>query len=114
MGILVTFTLCIVTSEISETAHEETKIGLLILAEIKKGILITQIAVTGTGTETSRTCKNCTADLWIDLGLQNVYFLKRWTFFLVEMLMLVLDRVRNDFSNFLRSNDVDLDVYTMK
>ena len=62
MGILVTFTLCIVTSEISETVHEETKIGLLILAEIKKGILITQI-VTSTGTETSRTCKHCTADL---------------------------------------------------
>ena len=42
MGILVTFTFCIVPSE--------TKTGLLILAEIGRGELITEIAVTGTGT----------------------------------------------------------------
>ena len=55
MGALVAFTLCIVTSEITETVDTENKIGLLMLAEIKRGELTTQMAVTGTGTETSRT-----------------------------------------------------------
>ena len=50
MGILVTFTFCIVPSEITETADAVTKTGLLILAEIGRGELITEIAVTGTGT----------------------------------------------------------------
>ena len=62
-GTLVTFTLCIITSEIAETVDALTKTGLLLLAEIRKGELITQMAVTGTGTETSRTCKQCTNDL---------------------------------------------------
>ena len=57
MRVLVTFTLCIITSEITEIVDAETKIGLLILAEIKKGELTMQMAVTGTGTETSQTCK---------------------------------------------------------
>ena len=34
-----------------------TKTGLLILAEIRRGELIIQMALTCTGTETSRTCK---------------------------------------------------------
>ena len=51
MGALVTFTLCIVTSEITETVDAITKTGLLILAEIR-GELITQMAVRGTGKET--------------------------------------------------------------
>ena len=62
-GTLVTFTLCIVTSEITETIDAVTKTGLLILVEIRRGVLISQLAVTGTGTETSRTCKQCTDDL---------------------------------------------------
>ena len=62
MGTLVTFTLCVVTSETVETVNEKTKTGLLILAEIKRGELTTQMAVTGTGTETLRTCKHCTND----------------------------------------------------
>ena len=62
-GTLVTFTLFIVTSEITENLDAVTKTDLLILAEIRRGELITQIAVTGTGTETSRTCKQCTNDL---------------------------------------------------
>ena len=53
MGTLVTFTLCIVTSEIREPVDTLTKIDSLILAEIRRGELITQMAVTGTGTETS-------------------------------------------------------------
>ena len=57
MRVLVTFTLCIVTSEITEIVDAETKIDLLILAEIKKGELTMQMAVTGTGTETSQKCK---------------------------------------------------------
>ena len=61
MCTLVTVTLCIVTSEITETVDAITKIGLLIFAEIKRGELTTQMAVTGTGTETS--CKHCTNDL---------------------------------------------------
>ena len=71
---LITFTICIVTSEIAETVDAVTKTGLLILAEIRTGELITQIAVTGAGTETSRTCKQCTNDLWIYLGSQNLCF----------------------------------------
>ena len=55
-GTLVTFTLCIVTSEIREPVDTLTKIDSLILAEIRRGELITQMAVTGTGTETSWTC----------------------------------------------------------
>ena len=51
------------TSEITETVVAVTKTGLLILAEIRRGVLISQLAVTGTGTETSRTCKQCTDDL---------------------------------------------------
>ena len=62
-GTLVTFTFCTVVSEITETVDAVTKTGLLILAEIRRGELITQMAVTGTGTETSRTCKQCTNDL---------------------------------------------------
>ena len=62
MGTLVTFTLCVVTSETVETVNEKTKTGLLILAEIKRGELTTQMAITGTGTETLRTCKHCTND----------------------------------------------------
>ena len=44
-GTLVTFTLCIVTSEITETVDAVTETGLLILAEIRSGELITQLAV---------------------------------------------------------------------
>ena len=109
-GTLVTFTLCIVTPEIIETVDPVTKTGLLILAEIRRGELTTQMTVTGTGTETSRTCKECTNDLWMYLGLQNLCFLKRWTIFLVGMWMLVFDSGGNDLSIFLRSNDADLDV----
>ena len=75
MCTLVTVTFCIVTSEITETVDSITKIGLLIFAEIKRGELATQMAVTGTGTETS--CKNCTNDLWMYLGLQNFCFYKK-------------------------------------
>ena len=60
---MVTFTFCITTSEITETVDAVTKTGLIILAEIRRGELVTQIAVTGTGTETSRKCKQCTKDL---------------------------------------------------
>ena len=84
-GTLVTFTLCIVTSEITETVDAVTKTGLLILAETRRGELTTQMAVAGTGTETSRKCEQCTNHLWIYLGLQKLCFLKRLTFFLVEM-----------------------------
>ena len=82
---MVTFTLCIVTSEITETVDAVTKTGLLILAEIRRGELTTQMAVAGTGTETSKKCKQCTDHLLIYLGLQKLCFLKRLTFFLVEM-----------------------------
>ena len=41
-GTLVTFTLCIVTSKITETADAVIKTGLLIMAEIRRGELITQ------------------------------------------------------------------------
>ena len=49
--------------DITETADAVTKIGLLILAEIKRGELTTQMVVTGTGTETSQTYKHCPNDL---------------------------------------------------
>ena len=49
MDTLVTFTLCIVTSEIIEAVDAVTKTGLLILAEIGRGEPITQMAVAGTG-----------------------------------------------------------------
>ena len=49
MGILVIFTLCIVTSEITESVDAVFKIGLLILAEKRRGELITQMTVTSTG-----------------------------------------------------------------
>ena len=49
--------------DITETVDAVTKISLLILAEIKKGELTTEMVVTGTGTETSRTCKHCPNDL---------------------------------------------------
>ena len=52
-----------VTSEAKETVDTVTKIGLLILAEIKREELATQMVVTGTGTETSQTYKQCTNDL---------------------------------------------------
>ena len=44
---------------------------------MRRGKLITQMAVTGTGTEISQTCKQCTNDLWIYLVVQNVCFLKK-------------------------------------
>ena len=53
MDTLVTFTLCIVTSEIIEAVDAVTKTGSLILAEIGRGEPITQMTVAGTGTETS-------------------------------------------------------------
>ena len=59
-----------------------TKTDLLILAEIRRGELITQIAVTGTGTETSRTCKQYKNDLRIYLVLQNLCFFKKLDDFL--------------------------------
>ena len=68
------------------------------------------MAVIGTGTETSRTCKQCTNDFWIYWGFQNVCFLKRWTISLVGMWMLVLDSGANELLIFLRSNDVDLNM----
>ena len=57
------FTLCIVTPETTKTVDAKNKIALLILAEIKRGELTTQMAVIGTGIETSRLCKQCTNDL---------------------------------------------------
>ena len=66
-----------VTSEAKETVDTVTKIGLLILAEIKREELTTQMVVTGTGTETSQTYKHSTNDLWIYLGLQNLCFFKK-------------------------------------
>ena len=50
-------------SEIAETVDAVNKTGLLILAEIRRRELKTQMAVTGTGRETPRTCKQCTNDL---------------------------------------------------
>ena len=110
MGTLATFTLCVVTSEITEIVDAEAEIGLLILTGTKRRELTTQMTVTGTGTETLRTWKHWTNDLWIDLGLQNLCFFKKWTFFLVEILMLVFDSGGNDFSIFFSWNGVDLDV----
>ena len=81
-GTLAIFTLCKVTSEITETVDAVTKTGLLTLAEIRRGELIAQMAVTGTGTETWRTCKQSTNDLWIYLGLQNLCFFKKMDDFL--------------------------------
>ena len=104
-GTLVTFTLCIVTPEIIETVDPVTKTGLLILAEIRRGELTTQMTVTGTGTETSRTCKECTNDLWIYSGSENLCFLKREIIFLVGMCR---KYGGNDLSIFLRLKDVDL------
>ena len=63
MGTLVTFTPCKVKSGIAEIVDAETKIDLLILAEIKRGELTTQMLGTGTGAETSRTCKQFTNGL---------------------------------------------------
>ena len=63
MGTLVTFTICIITLEITEIVDAETKIHLLILAEIKRGELKTRMTVTRTGTGTIQTCKQCTNDL---------------------------------------------------
>ena len=99
-----------VTSEAKETVDTVTKIGLLILAEIKREELATQMVVTGTGTENSQTYKQCTNDLWIYLGLQNLCFLKKWMFFLVDMWILVFNSGQNYLSIFLRSNDIDLNV----
>ena len=39
MGTLVTFTLCMITSEITKIINAETKIDSVILAEIKRGEL---------------------------------------------------------------------------
>lgn len=55
MRTLVTFSLCIVTSEIRKYVDAETKIDLQILAETEMQELTTQLAVTGTGREISRT-----------------------------------------------------------
>ena len=76
MGTLETYTLCIITLEITETVDADTKIELWILAETKRGVLTTQMAVTGTGTETLQTCKHSANDLWIYLGLLNLCFFK--------------------------------------
>ena len=103
-------TLCIVTSEVTETVDAAIKTYILILAETRRGELTTQMAVTGTGRETSWICKQCTNDLWTYLGLQNLFF-KKVTFFLVGMWILVFDSGGNDLLIFLRLNDVDLDVF---
>ena len=55
MRTLVTFSLCIVTSEIRKYVDAETKIDLQILAETEMQELTTQLAVTGTGREISQT-----------------------------------------------------------
>ena len=55
MGTLATFTLCVVTSEITEIVDAEAEIGLLILTGTKRRELTTQMTITGTGTETLRT-----------------------------------------------------------
>ena len=95
-----------VTSEITETVDAVTKTGLLILAEIRRGELITQMAVTGTGTEALRTCKQCTNDLWMYLGLQNMCFLIGCWFSTVEEMthrflsnfgLDIIDRLYNKF-----------------
>ena len=68
------------------------------------------MAITGTGTETSQKWKHRTNDLWIDLNLQNLCFLKRWIFFLVKMCMLVFDSGGNNFLICFGSSDADLDI----
>ena len=45
------------------------------------------------------------------LRLTKLVLLKRWTVFLVGMWMLVFDSGGNDLSIFLRSNNVDIDVF---
>ena len=56
-----TLVICIITSEITETADAETKIDLLILAEIKKGITKKMTVIsTGTGTLNSANSVNVT------------------------------------------------------
>ena len=65
-----------ITSEITGTVDAVTKTGSLILAEIRRGELLTQMAVRGRGTETSQTCKKCTNDSSIYLGLPNLFFKK--------------------------------------
>ena len=56
-----TLVICIITSEITETADAETKIDLLILAEIKKGITKKMTVIsTGTGTLNSANSVNIT------------------------------------------------------
>ena len=58
--------------------------------------------VTGTGTETSRTCKQYTNDLWMFLGSQNLCFFKE--------MGVGFGQWGKWLRNFFRSNDVDLDV----
>ena len=48
---MVTFTFWLITSKITETVDAVTKTSLLILAEIRRTELITQMAATGTSTE---------------------------------------------------------------
>ena len=47
----------------TELVDVETKINLLILTELKRDELTTQMAVTVTSIATSRTCKQCANDL---------------------------------------------------
>ena len=51
MGTMVTFTFWLITSKITETVDAVTKTSLLILAEIRRAELVTQMTVTGTSTE---------------------------------------------------------------
>ena len=51
MGTMVTFTFWLITSKITETVDAVTKTSLLILADIRRAELVTQMAVTGTSTE---------------------------------------------------------------
>ena len=54
-----TLVICIITSEITEIADAETKIDLLILAKIKKGITKKMTVIsTGTGTLNSANSVN--------------------------------------------------------
>ena len=63
MDTLVVFKYYLVTSEMTELVDVETKINLLIVTELKRDELTTQVAVTVTGTATSRTCKQCANNL---------------------------------------------------
>lgn len=54
----------ILISHITGFVDSETNMCLLMLAEIKRRELTTEIAVTGT--VASRTCKQCKSNLWID------------------------------------------------